>query len=592
MLHSLVNYAEKMGMSTEPGFKAKQVRWMVVCSQDGRFLQVLELGDVNDRSNKGRWFAACPDLSQGELIAGGVARSHFLVETAAVVALFGETEAKTVAKHAYFVNAIEDASRTVPDLTPLVKCLRNESALAAIRTQFSASKVKPGDKVSLQTGSFCPLESDAWHQWWRLRRSVPAQAGAREKSAPGGVAALMRDFLTGAMVRPVPTQPKINGLSAVGGLPTGDVVVGFDKDAFCSYGLEQSANAAMSEETAAKYSASLNNLIDKTGRRLAGALVVHWFDKAPAQGEDPFEFLEQGSEEVELEAQSRAAALLDAVRSGARPDLAGNSYHALTLSGAAGRVMVRDWMEGSFEQLVANVRAWFDDLLIVRRDGQGTAAAPKFMAVLGATVRDLKDLPAPFVAKMWRTAVHNEPIPRDALARALARVRVDIISDQSFNHARMGLLKAYHARIHRNAGGNMSERMKATYDSSHPSPAYHCGALMAVIGALQRSALGDVGAGVIQRYFAAASTTPALVLGRLTRTSQFHLNKLDAGLAYWYEGKIADAWGNMQGDPPRTLTLEEQSLFALGYYQQMAQLRAPKVKDSTTSSSESEANNE
>ncbi|MDD2629628.1 MAG: type I-C CRISPR-associated protein Cas8c/Csd1 [Limnochordia bacterium] len=41
-----------------------------------------------------------------------------------------------------------------------------------------------------------------------------------------------------------------------------------------------------------------------------------------------------------------------------------------------------------------------------------------------------------------------------------------------------------------------------------------------------------MGAGVVQRYYASASSTPALVLGRLTRTSQYHLDKLDAGLAY------------------------------------------------------------
>ena len=36
---------------------------------------------------------------------------------------------------------------------------------------------------------------------------------------------------------------------------------------------------------------------------------------------------------------------------------------------------------------------------------------------------------------------------------------------------------------------------------------------MALLAAIQEVALGDVGAGVVQRYYAAASTTPALVLG-------------------------------------------------------------------------------
>ena len=70
------------------------------------------------------------------------------------------------------------------------------------------------------------------------------------------------------------------------------------------------------------------------------------------------------------------------------------------------------------------------------------------------------------------------------------------------------------------------------------------------------------------------------MLGRLTRTSQFHLNKLDPGLAYWYESKIAGIWSRLNEAPPRTLSLEEQSLFALGYYHQRAYDRA-QMKEAT-----------
>ena len=126
----------------------------------------------------------------------------------------------------------------------------------------------------------------------------------------------------------------------------------------------------------------------------------------------------------------------------------------------------------------------------------------------------------------------------------------------------------------------MSQELKLYLNEEHPSPAYQCGRLLAVLAGLQRAALGDVGAGVVQRYYAAASSTPALVLGRLTRTSQFHLNKLEGGLAYWYESQLASIWGRIKDSVPPTLTLEEQSLFALGYYQQMADMRTKKSDNS------------
>lgn len=114
--------------------------------------------------------------------------------------------------------------------------------------------------------------------------------------------------------------------------------------------------------------------------------------------------------------------------------------------------------------------------------------------------------------------------------------------------------------------------MTAELNQSETHPAYLCGRIMALLGSIQREALGDVGAGVVQRYYAAASATPALVLGRLIRTAQIaHLPKIQQeGLRYWFENQLAELWSKMSSAPPRTLTLEEQTLFAMGYYHQLA----------------------
>ena len=40
--------------------------------------------------------------------------------------------------------------------------------------------------------------------------------------------------------------------------------------------------------------------------------------------------------------------------------------------------------------------------------------------------------------------------------------------------------------------------------------------------------------------------------------------------------RIADIWGKIKDDPPKTLTLERQSLFAMGYYQQTATRKTKK----------------
>ena len=191
-------------------------------------------------------------------------------------------------------------------------------------------------------------------------------------------------FLTGNATQALPTHPKITGLSGVGGLSMGDVMVGFDKAAFGSFGLDQSANAAMSAEAAQKYVDGLNDLIRSHSRKLANALVVHWFKEQVVPQDDPLEWVSgfESKEQTEAAALGAARRLLESIRKGERVDLGNNHYYALVLSGASGRVMVRDWMEGPFEDLVRNVEAWFADLAIVARDGKGQAHDPKFLSLI------------------------------------------------------------------------------------------------------------------------------------------------------------------------------------------------------------------
>ena len=139
-------------------------------------------------------------------------------------------------------------------------------------------------------------------------------------------------------------------------------------------------------------------------------------------------------------------------------------------------------------------------------------------------------------------------------------------------YRRIGLLKAYHMR-------NKGDQYMGTHlNPEHPEVAYQCGRLLAILARLQRRALGDLGAGVVQRYYSAASQTPALTLGRLMSNAKNHLSKLDGGLQYWYENQLAEVMAQIDGSIPKTLDLEKQSLFALGYYQQIAQLNAGKDK--------------
>ncbi len=575
MLHELVAYADKHLADSEPGFKTREVRWSIELAADGRFLNILPLGD----GRRGADLFRCPDMHG--MNAGG--KSHFLVESAQTVALLfkANEDDKKIAgakiRHRFYTQLLREAAQSSPQLGMLANMLEDDNRCEEIRAALATHKAKSTDWVTWRIDGHDPRLEAEVQAWWRAWRRTDQGNEPMTEPAKGAASTdteAMVCLLTGLPAKPLPTHPKITGLSGVGGLAMGDVMVGFDKAAFGSYGLDQSANAAMSAQAAQKYVDGLNDLIRNHTRKLANTLVAHWYKHNLPPEDDPLAFLVdmEPNEQSEAAALIAARRLLDAIRAGARPELADNHYYALTLSGAAGRVMVRDWMEGAFENLVAHITDWFTDFQIVARDGNGNARDPKFMAVCGALVRDLKDLPAPTAATLWKVAVQGLPIPQPLMAQALARFRTDLVDkDQpAFNHARMGLIKAYFIR--RKPGGDTT--MTTTYNPNHPAAAYHCGGLLALLANLQRAALGDVGAGVVQRFYAAASQTPGLVLGRLAANARNHLAKLEPGLAWWYEERIAEIMSGLGDAAPRILDLEGQGLFALGYYQKLAQLRA------------------
>jgi CRISPR-associated protein Csd1 len=583
MLNLLLDYAQRNQLVTEPGFAPKTIKWLIWLGSDGDLLDVIELGDPSQKNNPGQEFNWCPDMEQDELIAGGKTRSQFLWETCDVVATYRvEGDTKKLAKHDYFVSLLQQAAQEkgLDSVAAAAKALQNPQVLETICQRLDALKAKPTDKITLKVGETTLLENPTLRDWWRRHR-LQTSPKAQSKMAP------MVCFATGEVVSPLETHPKVKGgLVDVGGQASGSVLIGFDKDAFTSYGLKQSANCAVSTNAAYAYRSALYDLLTKRSRVIAGAKITYWFSHAVKPEDDPIAMLiGETGEQQEATAQAQVRRLLESIQTGQRPDLTDNRFYALTLSGSGGRVMVRDWAESDFKTLAENIDCWFDDLSIVHRDGGRLADPPRFLAVVGALAREMKDVPPPLTARLFHSALTRTPLPGEVLARALQRVRVDIIENNPFNHARMGILKA---TLIRKGGYHMQPYL----NPQHPSPAYHCGRLLAVLANLQRTALPSVEAGVVQRFYAAASATPALVLGRILRTAQFHLDKVRAdspGLAAWYEGKIAEIMGALKDNIPATLSLEEQSLFALGYYQQLAQDRAGKSATDTNTSPQEEA---
>lgn len=576
MIRELLEYTETHDLVVRPGYAPKTVKWVIDITDGGQYLTVTRLGDPSIRNNVGLTFPLAPHLEQPELIAGGQTRTQFLIDTVATVTNWAEDKSKTVDKHEAFLAMLALASSAVPELKAWHICLSDPVLLERIREELQTQKAKPTDRITVRCNARFLVSRSDWHRWWDEYRKTLRQ---HESADATGLC-----IVTGEVGPIATTHPKISGLSSVGGSAMGSSLVSFDKGAFTSYGLQQGANAPMLERVAVAYQSALNDLIAK-GMKLADMRVAYWYRESVNPEDDCLADLGVRSEDgqpglaqtaQELQALDEARTTLSSIdRKVDATEVGGsasaNRFYVLLLSGVAGRVMVRGWYEGAYEELKRNLEQWFSDLSIVRSDNGPPRRLPLFLLLGHLIVRD-RTMPAPHVRQLWEAALMARAIPRAVAHTALERMRHDVVQGNVPSEGAAALLKAY---VLRTTKGTVNG-MHSALNRDEPAVSYQLGRLLAVIDSLQ-AADGQGSRGTLSsRYFTAASTTPLVVVGRLMRLSPYYLARISSdGLRRWFNNHLIEITNRIPaGTIPRTLTFEEQATFALGYYHQLAHLRS------------------
>lgn len=598
MLKALYDYARRMDLTLPAGYAEKTIKAFLCLTKDSRFVGV--------RMDDGNTFR-CPDIGS---LANATDKSNLLVEKYGVI--FPQ---EPTPKSRFFREGMEDLGKTEPLAEVCLKALEDPRCCADMAAALEQHKVKPSDRVSFLVESTYLVECPTVEIWWQgYRRQF-------QKPVKGG--ALSRCLISGEPTVPMATVPKTTGLAVVGGHSSGDALICFDKPSFCSYGLKQSANAPVSEEAFAQVKVALDTLL-KDAPPLAGMKFVHWYDKPlPKPSLDPLipvlsslpseeddEDEEEGALSSEEEQKTAQQARRDADRlvasaeSGQAATDLPNRYFILLLSGAGGRVMVRQFTQGSYEELKANLDRWYADLELANRYGAQILKPVKLSARLirllkrqnnNKNVFDrLRDELPGLTAPVFHAIIHGTGLPDSVAVRALQYIRSQMLTEEPDSK---GLtvpdplscqwLKVWLIR-NQKEGFLMPE-----YNPNHPSPAYQIGAMVAVYAALQKSAYPDVNVTVVQRFFASAQQTPALVLGRLAKMSTHHLAKLENPAAERaYEARLADISARIGDQIPTVLALPEQSLFALGYYQMTAAMNQERRERFAKSAAASDENKE
>jgi CRISPR-associated protein Csd1 len=572
MLQALIAYAEreKLGVAD---FEPVGVRWLIPLDLQGKLaggpIPLAENSDDKKPRPKqfARPFTSPNDLNQGT-------KSHFLCDTLERAALFldpktAEKAGARRAQHAYFQKLLEEASAACPESSPRLRSvlsfLRNEEAVGELHRQLVSAKAKPSDNATFSADGTNLLDADDLKDFWRNRRHRLAdRAKARERRIC---------VATGDLAVTLDTTEKVKGVP--GGLATGTNLISFDKDSFCSFGLEQAQNAALSAPAELKIRSALNKLIETSrgqGLVINNTVHLHWTRKPVAF--DPMDLLASADE-------NGIKALIESVRQGKQiHGLDSNAYYAMSLSGNGARIVVRDWLESTVSEVKQNIADWFSDLAIAHPDGVGLKCDFKLYALLYGIVRaDLEEISPQVPTQLLHCALRGRsvPLPQAALAAAIRRQQLE---ENKLNPARIALIKACLIRSpNRKETNSMTEKL----DMQSKDRAYLCGQMFAVIGRLQLLALGKVGASLADRTYGGVATRPATTFGPVFTKLPAYLKKANARLPGSGTNKQKELEILCQrieelGGIPQILGLEDQGRFALGYYCQLAQYRTDRAE--------------
>jgi CRISPR-associated protein Csd1 len=181
--------------------------------------------------------------------------------------------------------------------------------------------------------------------------------------------------------------------------------------------------------------------------------------------------------------------------------------------------------------------------------------------------RDAKDIVARVPESLFQAALHGSALPDWLLQQAVIRNQ----AEQGITYPRAALIKSVFC-----SQGEEDIESMAVLNIDHPKPAYHCGRVLAELEAIQRLAIPGIKATLVDRYYSGASTAPARVFGTLLNGAQAHLGKLrkERPGAYNRLSQTLESILASLAEFPRTLTVQDQALFSLGYYHQRAADRA------------------
>jgi CRISPR-associated protein Csd1 len=241
-------------------------------------------------------------------------------------------------------------------------------------------------------------------------------------------------------------------------------------------------------------------------------------------------------------------------------------FYILGLSPNISRLSVRFWYESTVGAISEKLGRYFNDIQINKNFENEPDYPPLNRMLLETAIRKKWDnIPPLLEGAMTRSVLAGLPFPNSLLPILLDRIRSEqaMKNDKgrpelNVNYLRASLIKGVLVRNHQ-------MEVSMALDLNNKSTAYLLGRLFSVLERAQAEAINSPNATIRDRYYSSASATPGAVFPILLRLAQHHVAKAEYGK--WRDKEIEGILGDVSEFPKR-LSLEEQGLFAIGYYHQ------------------------
>ncbi|MBA3725894.1 MAG: type I-C CRISPR-associated protein Cas8c/Csd1 [Armatimonadetes bacterium] len=414
--------------------------------------------------------------------------------------------------------------------------------------------IEEDDDFIFEVDGVLPTDLPSIREFWISR----AKAGAE------GICLVTGKFgpLVDRMPAPIKGVPE--------GQMSGTALISINNPSGESYGLSAALNSPISLYAAENAGNALNYLLASSVHSIRVGRAVYVFWTKNPEGFS-WEFLnDPKSEDVQRLLESPAIGKVSAIADA-------KDFFILAMTANVSRIVIRDYHETTLDAVKANLGKWFGRLELVGPDGQKGNPLGLFRLAV-SLFREAKDMPAHVPTALLASAISGRPLPDYLLGLAVKRnlamqgPYTEYRGRRRLSYERLALIKVLLSQ-------HKEDIELKELNESHPDSAYHCGRLMAILERIQRAALGDINATVVDRFYGAACASPGTILGNLVNDAQSHLGKLRKERKdYHHQLRLEQVLSAIGDHFPKTLNLPRQGLFALGYYQQKAADRAAAAK--------------